>query len=92
MYTKFGWVWSKGKNFHFLLPFPFWVVNFCISSSLEAHRLCILNLVEFGPRASIYIFSPPPLFWGSFLWEQKLSEITFPTAMLMTKFAVELLV
>ena len=98
MYTKFGSVWFKGMNFHFLTPPPFgWLVFaflalyrptdyaykiwfslvqgrefsffdpppilggcFCVSSSLKAHRLCIQNLVEFAPRARIYIFSPPP--------------------------------
>ena len=37
-------------------PPPFWVVSFCISSLLVAHRLYIQNLVQFAPRARIYIF------------------------------------
>ena len=36
------------------------MASFCITSSLEAHRLCIQNLVEFAPRARIYIFFTPP--------------------------------
>ena len=39
---------------------PFLVVSFCISRLLVAHRLCVQNLVEFGSRASIFIFLTLP--------------------------------
>ena len=57
----------QGQEFSFFDPPPrFWVFSFCISSSLWAPRLSIQNLVEFAPRARIYIFFTRPPLWVVF--------------------------
>ena len=57
---RFSFFTPQGPRFSFFDPTPrFFAVSFCIFCLLGAHWLCIQNLVEFRPRAYIFIFWPP---------------------------------